>query len=271
MNNITSLSNPRVKYVVKLQQGRFRRESSRFLIDGFREIERALDCGFEICEIFFQREIFEKFLGTEKQGEFFRKLSQQQVELFDLSVPVFEKIAFGERREGIVAVAKSRRLGWNDLRLPTNPLIGVVERVEKPGNLGAILRSADGAGLDAIFIADPLCDVFNPNTIRASLGTVFHVPTITDTSETILHELLNRKIAIAAAKCDGSVRYTDFDWNGPSAVVLGTEADGLSETWNHPSVRPIHLPMHGIADSLNVSNAAAILFYEAKRNRTGRD
>ena len=267
MHSITSLSNPRVKYVVKLQQGRFRRESGRFLIDGFREIERALDCGFEICEIFFQNEIIAKFLGNEKRNEFFRKLSPLNVEMFDVSASVFEKIAFGERREGIVAVAKSQLIDWNELRLPTNPLIGVVERVEKPGNLGAILRSADGAGFDAIFVADPLCDIYNPNTIRASLGTVFHVPTIVDTSEMILRELLSRKIAIAAAKCDGSVPYTDFNWAGPAAIVLGTEADGLSEIWNHPEVRPIHLPMHGIADSLNVSNAAAILFYEARRNR----
>ncbi len=268
MQRITSLSNPRIKSVVKLQQGRDRRETGLFLINGYREIRRACDCGFELCEVYLWPDALERFLEQPERDAFVRQIERKGTELFEVAAPVFEKIAFGQRAEGIVAVAKSRFGNWNDLRLPDNPLIGVVEQVEKPGNLGAILRSADGAGLDAVFVADPVCDVFNPNTIRASLGTVFRLPLIVDSSETILRELLRRKIHIAAARCDGSVSYTDFDWTGPTAIVLGTEADGLSPTWFHPEIQAVHLPMSGIADSLNVSAAAAVFFYEARRRRT---
>jgi len=267
MNRITSLTNPRVKSVVKLQEGRFRRESNRFLIDGFREIRRALQCGIDIREFYLWPDVFEKLPEPEIRNDFLRLASQNAAELIEVSGAVFEKIAFGKRREGILAVAVSRFLTWDDLHLPPEPLIGVVEQVEKPGNLGAIFRSADGAGLDAVLIADPLCDIYNPNTIRASLGTVFHVPAIVDTGETILRELLRRKITVAAARCDGAVSYTDFDWTGPTAMVLGAEADGLSKLWCREEIQSVRLPLHGIADSLNVSNAAAILFYEACRQR----
>jgi len=253
---------------VKLQEGRFRRESNRFLIDGFREISRAFQCGIDVRELYVWPDAFEKFLKPEIRNDFLRQAAQKGVELLEVTGPVFEKIAFGSRREGILAVAVARPLTWEELRLPANPLIGVVEQVEKPGNLGAIFRSADGAGLDAILIANPLCDIYNPNTIRTGLGTVFHLPAIADTSETILRELLRRKITPVAARCEAAVSYADFDWTGPTAIVLGTEANGLSEAWRHPEIRSVRLPMHGIADSLNVSNAAAILFYEARRQRT---
>jgi len=268
MNRITSLSNPRVKSVVKLQEGRFRRESNRFLIDGFREINRAFQCGIDVRELYLWPEAFERFLEPEIRNDFLRQATQKGVELLEVSGPVFEKIAFGQRREGVLGVAVSHPLAWDDLHLPPKPLIGVVEQVEKPGNLGAIFRSADGAGLDAVLIADPLCDMYNPNAIRASLGTVFHVPAIVDTSEVVFRELMRRKITMVAARCDGAVSHTAFDWTAPTAIVLGTEANGLSETWCHQEIQSVRLPMHGVADSLNVSNAAAILFYEARRQRT---
>ncbi len=252
---------------MKLHEGRFRRQSNRFLIDGFREIQRAFLCGIDVRELYVWPEAFEKFPEPEVRNDFLRQALQKGVELIEVSEAVFEKIAFGQRREGILAVAIPRSLTWNDLRLPSVLLIGVVERVEKPGNLGAIFRSADGAGLDAVLIADPLCDLYNPNTIRAGLGTVFHVPAIVDTSEAIYRELARRKITMVAARCDGAVSYTDFDWTGPTAIILGTEADGLSEAWRRPEIQAVRLPMHGIADSLNVSNAAAILFYEARRQQ----
>ena len=265
---LTSLSNPRVKTLVKLQEGRFRREANRFLIDGFREIRRAFQCGIDVRELYLWPEAFEKFLEPETQNDLLHQASQKGMEVFEVTASVFEKIAFGQRREGILAVAVPHPLGWSDLRLPPDPLIGVVERVEKPGNLGAIFRSADGAGLDAILVADPLCDLYNPNTIRASLGTVFYVPAIVDTGEAIYRELLHRNITMTAARCDGAVSYTDYDWTGPKAILLGTESEGLSEQWHRPEVQSVRLPMNGIADSLNVSNAAAILFYEARRQRT---
>ena len=252
---------------MKLQEGRFRREANRFLIDGFREIRRAFQCGIDIQELYLFPEAFEKFLEPETRNDFLQQASQKKIKQFEVSGPVFEKIAFGQRREGILAVAVPHPLRWGDLHLPSDPLIGVVEQVEKPGNLGAIFRSADGAGLDAILVADPLCDLYNPNTIRASLGTVFHVPAIVDTAEAIDRELSQRGIRMVAARCEGSVSYTDFDWTGPTAVILGTEATGLSKRWCRSEIQAVRLPMHGIADSLNVSNAAAILFYEARRQK----
>lgn len=265
-HRISSASNPRIKTVVRLQDGCNRRKEGLFLIDGFREIIRALDCGVEIFELFLWDEIPDHRQRSWDWNELREKIGSS-TEIFLVSRQVLEKIAFGQRREGVIAVGCSRFREWSDLQPPQNPLFAVLEQIEKPGNLGAIFRSADGAGLDGLFLADPRCDLYNPNVIRASLGTVFRTATIIDTAENMIREFQRRNITIVCARCESSFSYTDFDFTQPCAIVLGTEDKGLSSTWNRPGIQGIHLPMRGIADSLNVSNAAAILFYEAQRQR----
>src|SRR5262249_24554052 len=151
------------------------------------------------------------------------------------------------------------------LKLPERPLVCVLEACEKPGNLGAVLRSADGAGLSAVIVADSRTDLFNPNTIRASLGTIFTVPVAAASAADVLAWLRERRMTIVAARVDAARDYTGVDFSGPTAIVLGSEADGLTEAWRAPDITPVRLPMHGVADSLNVSATAAILFYEALR------
>ena len=176
-------------------------------------------------------------------------------------------IAFGERAEGLVAVIRIPSMAIADLTLPDDPLVAVIEGVEKPGNLGAVLRSADGAGLDAIVAASPATDPFNPNAIRASAGTMFTVPVAAAATTDVLAWLRARGLRIVAARVDADDLYTGIDLSGPLALVLGAETEGLTGAWSADDVKAVRLPMHGVADSLNVSVSAAILFYEARRQR----
>ncbi|MGL6196054.1 MAG: TrmH family RNA methyltransferase [Thermoguttaceae bacterium] len=265
--SITSLSNPKIKAAVRLQNGRERRYERKFLIDGIREIDRAISSGFTILELFVLEKSSCSPNMAEKLNGLLKKTEQKRIPTCTVTKPVFEKLAFGQRFEGVVAVAETREYSWNELKLSEPPLVAVLETLEKPGNLGAVLRTADGAGVEAVIVADPLCDVYNPNTIRASLGTIFSVPVIVDNSANVISELRKRKISIAAARCEGSICYTEFDFRQASAIVLGAEADGLSDAWHGNDIQSVRLPMCGIADSLNVSNAAAVLFYEAHRQR----
>ena len=187
----------------------------------------------------------------------------------DVSEAVFAKLAFGQRAEGVVGVAAAPRRRLEDLVLPAGapgtpgPLVAVLEGVEKPGNLGAVLRSADGAGVSALVAADPRTDLFNPNVIRASLGTIFSLPVAAAAPDDVLAWLRGRGLQILAARVEGSVSYTEVDYRRPTAIVLGSEAQGLTSLWSGDDVRAIRLPMLGVADSLNVSAAAAVFFYEA--------
>lgn len=263
---ISSLQNPRIKEIVHLRQSRKRRQAGKFLIDGRREVQRALVSHFPVVEIYYAPEFLH-----EETLEWMATQEKTALEWIEVSPAVFEKIAYGEREEGILAVANSVEQTLEEMleTLPTDssPLIGVLEGVEKPGNIGAILRSADGAGLSALIVADPQTDLFNPNTIRASLGTIFSVPICTASSEDVVQTLTRRGISLYAALVDGAIPYTQADFTRPAAIVLGSEAWGLSPTFRQPGIQPIFLPMSGIADSLNVSTTAAILFYEALRQR----
>jgi TrmH family RNA methyltransferase len=194
-------------------------------------------------------------------------LESQAAEIFDVSSELFSKLAFGEREDGIVAVAETPRRALSDLQLPANPLVAVLEALEKPGNVGAILRSADAAGLDAVIIADGRTDLYNPNTIRASLGTVFRQNVCEASSAATIQWLGERGVSILAARPDAKTLYTEADLRGPTAIVLGSEAVGLSGAWDAATATAVRLPMHGLADSLNVSTTAAVLFYEALRQR----
>jgi len=261
---ITSLQNARVKDALSLRDGRHRRRQGLFLIDGGREISRAIDAGIELEEVF----ICLALCGGDDAecGRLLRRLATMPVRQTEVSSAVFQRLAFGQRTEGIVAVARPPRTTLDDLRLPVCPLVAVLEGVEKPGNIGAVLRSADAAGVSALIAADGGTDLYNPNTIRASLGTIFTVPVCTASASAVRDWLSSRRVPIFAARVDAATDYTAVDFTGPAAIVLGSEASGLSTVWI-VGVTPIRLPMYGAADSLNVSATAAVLFYEAVRQR----
>lgn len=279
--DISSGTNPRIKSVVRLKESRHRRREKMFLIDGVREIVRAIASGVELAEVFIRFSLIDILRGTEYRSlptalpqNLLITLEQHRIRVWTVADSLFEKIAFGDRDEGIVAVAYNQEHSFALLEqsLPLNPLIGVLEGIEKPGNIGAVYRSADGAGLDGIILVSPGTDFYNPNAIRASLGTLFHLPTVIATIEETITWLDSRKIQIAAAICDAPLLYSEVDYTLGTAIVLGSEAEGLTSVWatsvmNQQNGRSIKLPMLGIADSLNISNAAAVLFYEARRQR----
>ncbi|MGA2254093.1 MAG: RNA methyltransferase [Thermoguttaceae bacterium] len=261
---ITSMHNPHVKQAVRLRNHRQRRREQLILIDGARELARAIAAGVGLREVF----VCAALCRSEEARRLLEILPGSGGERLDVTEAVFAKLAFGQRTEGIVGVAAVGRRRLEDLVLPANPLVAVLEGVEKPGNVGAVLRSADGAGVSALVVADPQTDLFNPNVIRASLGTVFSLPVAAAAPGDVLAWLQGRGLQILAARVDGSVSYTEIDYREPTVIVLGGEAEGLTLLWSGDDVRAIRLPMLGVADSLNVSAAAAVIFYEALRQRT---
>jgi TrmH family RNA methyltransferase len=261
---ITSPHNPRVKLAARLRDHRQRRKEQRILIDGAREISRAIAAGVILQEVF----VCPKLCQTAEAKLLLENLPGSGAEVIEVSEPVFSRLAFGERAEGVVAVATVPLHRLEDIVLPENPLVAVLEGVEKPGNIGAVLRSADGAGISALVLAEPRTDLFNPNAIRASLGTIFTLPTAVADVNEVMDWLRNRGLQVVAARVEGSVLYTEIDYRRPTAIVLGSEADGLSSQWSGEVIRGIRLPMLGAADSLNVSAAAAVIFYEALRQRS---
>ena len=244
-NIITSVQNARVKHVVALQQkSSLRREEGLFVVEGQREIEHCIACGYEVVELF-------------KRDE-------------NVTPQVYEKMAYRGSTEGIIAVAKCKDHSLSILSPLTShhsPLIIVLERVEKPGNLGAILRTAEAAGVDAVIVCDPLTDLYNPNLIRASIGGVFNVPTAVCTSEECIAFLKANGIKILTAQLQDSYEYYDYDMTQATAIVMGTESTGLTQQWREAADAHIRIPMLGRLDSLNVSVSAAILMYEAVRQR----
>ena len=262
---ITSAANPRLKAAVRLRGRRERDRRGVTLVDGVRETLRALQSGAVIQEAF----VAPDYCVDEECQELLERLRGHSVPVLELGREAFAKLAYGDRVDGIVTVAETPRHRLEELALPPEPLLAVIEGVEKPGNLGAILRTADGAGLDAVIVADSATDLFNPNIIRASIGTVFGVPVSVASSAEVLAWLRDRSIAIIAARVDGSVDYTAADYSGAVAIALGSEARGLSDAWGEIARASVRVPMLGVADSLNVSATAAVLFYEALRQRRG--
>ncbi len=263
--DLTSAANPRIKAVIRLRERREREATGRTIVDGARELRRALDAGVEIVEAF----VCEPLLAGEDARAALDRLRDGRVPGTTTSPEAFAKLAFGDRAEGLVAVIRTPSLALEAIQLPADPLIAIIEDVEKPGNVGAILRSADGAGADAVIAASPRTDLANPNVIRASAGTIFAVPLAAAPTAEVIAWLRDRDIRILAARVDGTRPYTDVDLTGPLALVLGSETEGLGDAWHAPDIEAIRLPMHGIADSLNVSVTAAILLYEARRQRDG--
>ena len=252
-NIITSVQNARIKHVVALQQkSSLRREEGLFVVEGQREIEHCIACGYEIVEMF----VLEGIAVDDEH--------------IVVTPQVYEKMAYRESTEGIIAVARCKQHRLKDLKLKENPLMVVLERVEKPGNLGAILRTAEAAGVDAVMVCDPLTDLYNPNLIRASIGGVFSVPVAVCTSKDCIAFLKEHHVRILTAQLQDSYDYYDYDMHGATAIVMGTESTGLTEQWREAADAHIRIPMLGRLDSLNVSVSAAILMYEAVRQRNSK-
>jgi TrmH family RNA methyltransferase len=261
--SITSRQNPRVKDAARLRLGRERQRTGRFIIDGAREIIRAIHSGIKPCEAY----ICDRPIATPEYLRAVDEVEASSPEVFQVTRDVFAKLAFGDREDGIVVIAETPRRGTHDIEIGAKPIVAVIEGLEKPGNVGAILRSADAAGVDAMIVANGRTDLYNPNTIRASLGTVFRPNVCEATTAETIDWLRSKKLPIIAARTDAEKLYTETDFSSGAAIILGSEATGLSDAWRAAGITPVRLPMHGIADSLNVSTTAAVLFYEALRQR----
>jgi TrmH family RNA methyltransferase len=261
---IESPANPRVRAAAGLRERRQREATGLTLVDGGREARRAIEAGVEVETAF----VCQDLLATDDARAAINALARAQGrrELVPVTRRAFEKLAYGDRADGIVLVVRPRVQSLTELELPEQPLVVVTEDVEKPGNVGAILRSADGAGADAV-VAVGGTDLFNPNVIRASVGTVFSVPVAAAPAIEVAAWLQAHGIRTVATRVDATLLHVDADLRGPLALVLGSEAMGLSTDWSGEDVESVRLPMEGVADSLNVSAAAAILLYEAWRQR----
>ena len=263
IKEISSTQNPTIKSLAALQdKARERRKSGEFLIEGVREINLALDAGFQLTRVLF----CDTIADSEELQLLLSKLDHQVAQLA-VTEEVYKKIAYRSSTEGIVASAKAKQNLLSDLQLPENPLILIAEAPEKPGNIGALLRTADAAGVDAFILANPRTDLYNPNIIRSSVGGVFTTQIATGTTQEVLKFLNEKNIAIYAAILQEAISYEKQDFTSATALVVGTEAAGLSEEWRSESKQNIIIPMQGKIDSMNVSVAASILIFEARRQR----
>lgn len=256
---ITSAQNPKVRSLLALEKPRERRKQQLFVIEGKREIELALEAGYKIGNLFFCEDII-------RPEEIPAALKDEKL-LVPVSREVFDKIAVRESTGGLIAVAEQKVHSLADIRLSKNPLILILEAVEKPGNLGAVLRTADAAGVDAVIISDRQTDFYNPNVIRSSVGCVFTNQVAAVSSEEAIAWLKKNKIRIFCTSLQASKPYHLVDYNQPCAIVMGTEATGLSEVWLKNADANIIIPMRGKIDSMNVSNATAVVVFEAIRQR----
>lgn len=266
MEKITSLQNPKIKHLLTLQQkASLRKEEQLFVVEGLRELTHCIKSGYEIDSVFTIS--YDDYLINIQVP--YLTLSSTMPAVFEVSGKVYEKIAYRGSTEGVIAIVKARQhtLTMLENNATTNPVYVVLESVEKPGNLGAILRSADAAGIDGVIVCDPLTDLYNPNLIRSSIGAIFTVPVAVCSSEECIAFLKEHKIQILTAQLQDSNLYYEQDMTKGTAIVMGTESTGLTDTWRKAADAHIRIPMLGKLDSLNVSVSAAILMYEAVRQR----
>jgi len=258
MTTISSLQNPLVKKVLLLKEkSKERRKTGQFIIEGQREFDLALKGGYEIETVLVCNDM-----------EVSRYGSSNAYRTIQVTRPVYEKLAHRDGTEGLLAIAKSKKHALDNIVFNNEqPLILVAEAPEKPGNIGALLRTADAAGLDAVLIADPKSDLYNPNIIRSSVGCVFTTQIGVGSSEDIIAFLKDKSIKIYGAALSATRQYTDQDFTHACAIAVGTEATGLRDIWLENTDENLIIPMHGVIDSLNVSVSAAILIFEAKRQR----
>ncbi|MCB1134673.1 MAG: RNA methyltransferase [Chlamydiia bacterium] len=263
MLEISSTQNPKVKRVVKLRNRRDRDQEGVFLIEGYRELLRAVDAGIAVQELFICKELF---LG-ENEDALIQKALSAGAELYHCNKMVFEKLSYRDRPDGLLAVAPQSMKTLSDLELGTPPFLLVGEAIEKPGNLGTMLRSSDAAGVDGLIICDRCTDIHNPNVVRASVGTLFTVPVVEADGKETLEWLRAKGIQILAATPHAEKLYTEVDLTGPVAIAVGTEQLGLSPLWMEAADIQVRIPMRGTADSLNVATATTLLLYEVLRQR----
>ena len=261
---ISSAQNARVKSVVKMRNRRERDKQDRYIIEGYRALSRGLNYDLKLIDLYFCPKYF---LGENEVAliDLHRKQGTQIIEVTD---SVFDKMAYRDRPEGLLGIAPQFHLGLDDLELSENPFLLVGEAIEKPGNLGTMLRSADATGTEALIVCDRCTDIFNPNVVRASTGCIFSVPTFEAGSDEVIAWLKEKGIKILAATPHTDNMYTDVDMTGPIAIAVGTEQVGLSDKWMEQADLKVKIPMMGQADSLNVATATTILMYEVLRQRT---
>lgn len=258
---ISSLQNPSVKNLVKLTKARERKSQNLFVIEGARELSLALLGNYSIEEVYVCRELFE----NTRYPQVLDTIDGDKI--IDITLQVFEKVSYRTSSDGLIALARPKSQSLADIRLIDNPFVVILESVEKPGNLGAILRTADAAGVDAVIVCDPQTDIYNPNVIRSSVGALFTVQTAVCTTQEAMVWLDLNAIASYAAELEAAEWYQNIDYRAPSAIVMGTEADGLTSTWLNYATKRIKIPMCGKIDSLNVSVSTAVITFEAMRQR----
>lgn len=261
MKRIESVQNPLVKNIVQLlEKSKVRKQQKRFVVEGLREVSLCYSGGYEIEQLLFCPDLIS--LDT-----IYSNFDGLDSEVIEISKEIYQKLAYRDTTEGILALAKQKSQDLKDLKLSKNPLILVTESPEKPGNLGALLRTADAANIDAVIVADPLTDLYNPNVIRSSVGCVFTTNIAVASTKEAIDYLKQNDIAIYSAILQQALPYHTQNFQNPTAIVVGTEATGLTERWRTASTQNIIIPMEGQIDSMNVSVAAAILLFEAKRQR----
>lgn len=265
MDMITSLQNPKIKEALKLWKRGDRDETSHFLIEGYRELCRAAQAKIEILTLFICTELF---LGS-NEGMLIAQIEDQGGRVIECTPGVFRKLSYRDRPDGLLAVAQQFRHTLETLQLSATPLYVIAEGIEKPGNLGTILRSSDAVGADAVIVCDKGTDIYNPNVVRASVGTLFTQPVIEAEGMAVFEWLKKHKIPVLAATPAAELEYTQVDLKGPVALVVGTEQYGLSSRWMEGADIQVKIPMHGVADSLNVAMATTLLLYEVVRQRRG--
>lgn len=260
---ITSPSNPRIKHVIALRERKQRKRDNLMVVDGFDELWLALNCGARPTEVFTCPELFH---SVDNPG-LTRRMTEIKAEMIEVPKPVFEKIAYRENPDGWLAIFPIPNTRLDELRLGSAPLLVIAEALEKPGNLGAILRSADAAGADAVILCDPTIDIGNPNVIRASRGTVFSVKIANASTQEAVSWLAAHSIQAVAATPEASTLYTDLNLRNPVAIVVGTEREGLSEFWRQAPISSARIPMMGKVNSINVAQATTLFLFEAVRQR----
>ena len=259
--SITSLTNPRIKKIVQLRKSKVRRQEGTIIVEGKREIEQALNAQIDFQEIYVSNTYKQKLNAK------VLNLIQSHVPVYETSSLVFSKIAYGQKEEGILAVCKKPNCDFSDFKKAKNSLFVIVERIEKPGNLGAILRTCDGVGVTGVIVCEENTDIYNPNVIRASLGAVFSVKVKQASNEKALDFLKSNAINLCAALPAAKKIYTEVNLNQSIAIIMGSEEKGLSDFWKQKANLKVRIPMNGKVDSLNVSASTAILLYEALRQR----
>ena len=272
IENISSAQNPKIKMLLELQEkSKARRKEGLFVVEGRRELLHCIEAGYVPHTIFFCPEIISEADWAEIEDTI-KRLSEGNGSwklpmAIEIPQQLYDKVAYRGGTEGVIAELKCKEHGLDSLNIKENPIVVVLESVEKPGNLGAILRSADASGVDAVIVCDPLTDMYNPNLIRSSIGAIFTVPVAAASSEATIKWLKEKGIRIYTAQLQDSEWYYDTDMTSGTAIVMGTEATGLTDAWRKAADAHIKIPMLGRLDSLNVSVSAAILMYEAVRQR----